>query len=136
MDHARAERYGALVRSYPELSFEYGLSFFELARMPRNILDIYIEELPRLRARRQSEAIEAASYTALKERPRQNIAERLNEAMGVRSPADVLAERMGQGRTATPEEAQATYSAMGFGITFVDAEGQPVAPKEEVAVNA
>lgn len=52
----------ARVRIFPQLSYHYGLSFEELARMPRWAVELYIDELPRLLAEEQQAAIQAASF--------------------------------------------------------------------------
>lgn len=52
------ERFGV----WPDLSFHYGLSFRELWDMPRALRELYVFNLPRLKAEQQQLIADASAY--------------------------------------------------------------------------
>lgn len=74
----------ARVRLFPQLSYHYGLSFTELFHLPGWVVDIYIEELPRLLAEQHQAALEAAAYPNFKKQDQQRIQRRLAKVIGGR----------------------------------------------------
>lgn len=107
--------------AYPALSFHYGLSFVELAKMPRAIMRIYIDALPELIATQQLRLIEAISYPHLSEdSDRDAIVRRLRRHMGEDGPAVPTPQTM--------NEAKNLAMAAGISFTVVDKEGKEVTP--------
>lgn len=107
--------------AYPALSFHYGLSFTELARMPRAIMRIYIDALPELIATQQLRFIEAISYPHLSEdSDRDAIVRRLRRHIGEGDPAVPTPQTM--------DEAKNMAMAAGISFTVVDKDGQEVTP--------
>lgn len=116
--------------SWPELTHEYGLSFFELACMPKWARELYERELPRLRAERQFRALECAAYPHMTEGSQADTLRRLREEMGAtahrparapkRPTVDVEEEKP------RLEDVAGEYAAMGIGVTMVDRLGREV----------
>lgn len=104
-------------RLWPRLSFHYGLSFEELAEMPRWLMDIYLQELPRLLAEQQMAALEASAYPNLKKQDQTRISKRLSRMMSggrVQAPkVDIVGS--------DPEAPGASNPMAGmFGVTIED----------------
>ena len=69
-------------RSWPALSYHFGLSWDEIRRMPRWLRRIYTEELPRLRAQQMSEAIDAACFPNMEGGAQRRVLRRISRALG------------------------------------------------------
>lgn len=70
-------------RSWPDLTFYYGLGWDEIRRMPRWLRRIYVEELPRLKAERQAAGIDISSFPHMKKQDQERMIRRLNRQIGV-----------------------------------------------------
>ena len=59
------------VSHWPHLTYHYGISPVELARLPRWLVRLYVETLPELLAQRQLHALESAAFPHLTDRARE-----------------------------------------------------------------
>lgn len=106
---------------YPVLSFWYGLSYAELAEMPRWLKTIYYSELPSLLAQRQLMNIEAAAVPHMEQGPRERLLADL---------ARTIEAGMPETKAPAVELTQAAYQMKmanaGIPVQFVDADGNPI----------
>lgn len=118
-ESSKSKRREEIEGAYPALTFYYGLSFTQLAQMPRAIMRIYIDALPGLIATEQLRAIEAASYPHLSEdSDRDAIVRRLKRHVGD-----------GESTVPTPatmDEAKNLAMAAGIAFTVVNDTGEEV----------
>ena len=58
---------------YPDLTYYYGLKPDEIAEMPRNLKQLYLDAIPRLQAGEQLRRIEASIYPWIDEKSQQSV---------------------------------------------------------------
>jgi hypothetical protein len=98
--------------TWPELTYHYGLSFDELAAMPRWLRMIYVRGLPRILARQQLAALEAAIYPNLKPNARDRMHRRLaRQANGGRAAAERAVDK-----PRSAEEMRQKLAQVGIGV--------------------
>lgn len=61
------------------LSRFYGLSFSELARMPRVFVQMYVDALPRIRALEQMYALDVSTFAHMKENAQKRVIADINK---------------------------------------------------------
>lgn len=104
---------------WTRLTFEYGLTFAEIADMPRWARKLYVRALPRIKAEKQLTAIEASAFPKLNKEAQRSIIRRLER-------------RATEGRMvsqAPKSDAELLNAAdqFGFGVTVVDKSGEVIA---------
>lgn len=111
--------------TWPDLQFWYGLSFTELWHMPRALRKKYEIALPRLKAEKQAQEIDAATFPHMKPEAQRSMINRLEIRLGRFEHSE---------RPRDDREMSARAGAAKIGIQFVDADGNPVeAPASEPA---
>lgn len=108
------------VRHWPDLSFWYHLSFVDLAAMPNGVREVYEKALPRLKAEQQSMMIDAAAFPNMKESAQKSLIRRVEKDMKSGLPRPPVPKPL------PPQEVSKQAEGLGIGMTFVDAEGEPV----------
>lgn len=107
----RAAKRREIEREWPQLSYYYGLSFTELAHMPRWLRRAYVRELPRLRARERLAEIETTLMPHMSHEDQRSIMNRLNRAADLPKPP--------VSRPKTQEEMIAAAAGAGIGVELV-----------------
>lgn len=110
----RARLKQELTHLWPELTHFYGLAPAELATTPKPILQLYIDALPRLLAREQLSAIQAAGSPHMEKSARGRMMRELWRQAGFSEPQ------------ATPVQSHDAIAALGIPVTVVDKDGNPV----------
>ena len=95
------------IRLWPTLSYHYGLSWLDLAEMPRWLVRVYADELRDLLASDQLRLLEASAYPHLKRAAQQRISGRWLSALRT---ADV------QARPADRDEWEAQVAGAGIRV--------------------
>ena len=100
-----------LVSHWPHLTYHYGISPVELARLPRWLVRLYVETLPELLAQRQLHALESAAFPHLTDKAREKTLdywqERAYRSETQRQPAPLV-------------ERAAALAGMGIGFVMED----------------
>jgi hypothetical protein len=118
-----------LYRIFPVLARFYGLSIRELIKCPRWLLDMYVEEMPRLIAAEQMRMNQAAAYGMATRQGRSRVDRQLQRQ--ARRPAGI-GESSWQQAKSRAQEATQTWeqgvAGLGIPIKRVKAKGagQPV----------
>lgn len=116
--------------NFPALSFHYGIGPVELADLPNWLLAMYRDALPAILAAQHLEAMEAAAWPYMKEADAERVHRHAMRRADEWPPAEYrrAAERNRalRMRSEGPERAAGMAAAVGIGMTFVDADGNPV----------
>ncbi len=99
---------------YPLLTYHYGLSFQEIADMPRWARRDYLKALPKLIAQNQLRAIEVSAFPNMKDGARKSLVRRLERAARHARPQAIRPRKIED------------VAMLGIGVKKVDAEGNPL----------
>lgn len=111
---------------WPLLTYHYGFTPDEIARMPRVLRRAYERALPRILAQQQMSRIEAAAFPNMKKAAQQNTIRRLERRSRFREDAPITAK----------SDEEHMRGLVGIGVELVNAEGQLLTPDGEVADDA
>ena|SRR6185503_6281968 len=114
-------RLGTL-KHFPDLSFHYGLGFFELSEMPNLFIQLYVDAIPRLMAEQELLMMEASAYPHLKERQANNLHREILKIARANEPEPV------KKISDDGDIAAAQLANVGIGMVFYDEDGNEVTP--------
>lgn len=89
--------------------------------MPTALRRVYEKALPRLKAEQLSMMVDAAAFPKMKESAQKRLIERIERDLKAGLPIERTLKA-----TPTPGEASKQAAEIGIGMTFVDADGNPV----------
>lgn len=113
-DELVARRKSSFKELYPDLTFHYGLSWYELVKMPNWLKRMYVDALPRLLAEQQLTALQATAFPNMKKGARSSLVRKLERRAKRRTRGEVLA----------PKKLEEAAAMAGIGIVKVPVGGE------------
>lgn len=106
--------------TWPLLTFYYGITPDELARLPRWLRSTYMKRLPALLATEELKGLQSSMFPQLDQSTRRRVLNSLERQARRGEPE--------QPRPQTPQQFEQTAAALGIPIKFVNAQGEEVSP--------